>query len=97
MEYFLVIYVIIFLWIITAVVDIYLNVKVCTKGEKVMRVKFIQNVQLSDGTIIREGDVFQAREEEDFIMIRLPNDRTVKAPKNEIEGVLEILMGNLNE
>lgn len=37
-----------------------------------MKVKFIQNVQLSDSTIIREGDVFQAREEGDFIMIRLP-------------------------
>lgn len=56
-----------------------------------MRVKFIQNVQLSDSTIIREGDVFQAREEGDYIMIRLPDDRTVKAPKNEIEGILEIL------
>lgn len=56
-----------------------------------MKVKFIQNVQLSDSTIIREGDVFQAREEGDFIMIRLPDDRTVKAPKNEIEGILEII------
>lgn len=91
MEYFLVIYIIFFLCIITAVVDIYANVKVCIKGEKAMRVKFIQNVQLSDSTIIREGDVFQAREEGDFIMIRLPDDRTVKAPKNEIEGILEIL------
>lgn len=57
-----------------------------------MKVKFIQNVQLSDSTIIREGDVFQAREEGDYIMIRLPDDRTVKAPKNEIEGILEVLI-----
>lgn len=56
-----------------------------------MKVKFIQNVQLSDSTIIREGDVFQAREEGDFIMIRLPDDRTVKAPKDVIDGILEIL------
>ena len=56
-----------------------------------MKVKFIQNVQLSDSTIIREGDVFQAREEGDFIMIRLPDDRTVKAPKSEIDGILEVL------
>ena len=91
MEYFLVIYIIFFLCIITAVVDIYANVKVCHKGENAMKVKFIQNVQLSDSTIIKEGDVFQAREEGDFIMIRLPDDRTVKAPKNEIEGILEIL------
>ena len=57
-----------------------------------MKVKFIQNVQLSDSTIIREGDVFQAREEGDYIMIRLPDDRTVQAPKNEIEGILEVLI-----
>lgn len=56
-----------------------------------MKVKFIQNVQLSDNTIIREGDVFQAREEGDFIMIRLPDDRTEKAPKREIDGILEVL------
>lgn len=56
-----------------------------------MKVKFIQNVQLSDSTIIREGDVFQAREEGDYIMIRLPDDRKVKAPKNEIEGILEVI------
>lgn len=56
-----------------------------------MKAKFVQNVQLSDNTIIKEGDVFQAREEGDFIMIRLPDDRTVKAPKNEIEGILEVL------
>lgn len=37
-----------------------------------MMVKLIQNVQMSDGTIVRESDVFQAREEGDFIMIRLP-------------------------
>lgn len=56
-----------------------------------MKVKFIQNVQLSDNTIIREGDIFQVREEGDFIMIRLPDDRTVKAPKSEIDGILEVL------
>ena len=56
-----------------------------------MKVKFLQDVLISDEIEIDKGDMFEAIEDGDFIMIRMPDDRTVKAPKNEIEGLLELI------
>lgn len=56
-----------------------------------MIVKFIENVIISDEIEIDKGDVFEAVEEGDFLYIRMIDDRAVKAPKNEINGILEII------
>lgn len=56
-----------------------------------MKVKFLENVIISDKIEISKGDVFEAREDGDFIMIRMIDDSTIKAPKTEIDGILEIL------
>ncbi len=55
-----------------------------------MKVKFLENVNISDTITICKGETFEAREDGNFIMIRMKNDSTVKAPKSEIEGILEI-------
>lgn len=56
-----------------------------------MRVKFLENVSVSNKIDINKGDVFEAREDGNFIMIRMVDDSTVKAPKSEINGILEII------
>ena len=48
-----------------------------------MKVRFLQNVDISD--------IFEAKDEGDVIMIRMIDDSTVVAPKNEINGILEII------
>lgn len=58
-----------------------------------MRVKFLENVNISDKITIFKDEIFEAREDGDFIMIRMEDDSTVKAPKSEIEGILEIVEG----
>lgn len=58
-----------------------------------MKVKFIDNVNISGKINISKGEIFEAREDRDFIMIRMKDDSTVKAPKSEIEGILEIVEG----
>lgn len=58
-----------------------------------MRVKFIDNVDISGKFNINKGEIFEAREDGDFIMIRMKDDSTVKAPKSEIGGILEIVEG----
>ena len=58
-----------------------------------MKVKFIDNVDISDKININKGEIFEAREDSDFIMIRMRDDSTVKAPKSEVEGILEIVEG----
>lgn len=58
-----------------------------------MKVKFIDNVDISGKININKGETFKAREDGDFIMIRMEDDSTVKAPKSEIEGILEIVEG----
>lgn len=58
-----------------------------------MKVKFLENVNISDKVTIFEGETFEAKEDGDFIMIRMKDDSTVKAPKSEIEGILEIVEG----
>lgn len=58
-----------------------------------MKVKFLDNVDISGKININKGENFEAREDGDFIMIRMEDDSTVKAPKSEIEGILEIVEG----
>ena len=58
-----------------------------------MRVNFLENVNISDKVTIFKGETFEAREDGDFIMIRMEDDSTVKAPKSEIEGMLEVMEG----
>lgn len=58
-----------------------------------MKVKFIDNVDISGRINISKGEIFEAREDGDFIMIRMKDDSTVKAPKSEIEGILEVVEG----
>lgn len=55
-----------------------------------MKVKFLENVNISDKITISKGKIFEAKEDGNFIMIRMKDDSTVKAPKSEIEGILEI-------
>ena len=58
-----------------------------------MKVKFLENVDISGKINANKGETFEAKEDGDFIMIRMKDDSTVKAPKSEIEGVLEIMRG----
>ena len=59
-----------------------------------MKVKFIDNVDINGKINISKGEIFEAREDGDFIMIRMKDDSTVKAPKSEVEGILEIVEGD---
>ena len=56
-----------------------------------MEVRFLEHVIISDTVCIEKGKIFEAKEDGDFIMIRMEDDSTVKAPKSEIEGILEII------
>lgn len=56
-----------------------------------MKVKFLENVNISNKITILKGETFKTKEEGDFIMIRMKDDSTVKAPKSEIKGILEVL------
>lgn len=56
-----------------------------------MKVKFLKSVSIANKIDIDKGDVFEAREDGDFIMIRMADDSTVKAPKAEINGILEVI------
>lgn len=58
-----------------------------------MKVKFLDNVDISGKININKGETLEAREEDDFIMIRMEDDSTVKAPKSEIKGILEVIEG----
>lgn len=58
-----------------------------------MKVRFLDNVDISGKININKREIFEAKEDGDFIMIRMRDDSTVKAPKSEIKGILEILEG----
>lgn len=61
------------------------------KGQE-MKVRFLKHVIISDTVYIEKGKIFEAKEDGDFIMIHMEDDSTVKAPKAEIKGVLEIIV-----
>lgn len=63
------------------------------KRSVILKVKFLNNVEISGKININKGETFEAKEDGDFIMIRMKDDSTVKAPKSEIEGILEIIEG----
>lgn len=56
-----------------------------------MKVRFLDNVNISGKIDINKGSEFEAREDGDFIMIRMKDGRTVKAPKSEMNGIFEII------
>lgn len=58
-----------------------------------MKIRFLDNVNISGKININEGEIFEAREDGNFIMIQMRDDSTVKASKSEIEGILEIVEG----
>lgn len=55
-----------------------------------MKVKFLEDVIIRDELSIDKGEVYEAYESGHFIMIVMPDGSTVKAPKSEINGILEI-------
>lgn len=57
-----------------------------------MKVRFLNDTDISGKITIHKGEEFEAREDGDFIMIRMKDDSTVKAPKSEINGILEIII-----
>ena len=59
-----------------------------------MKVKFLEHVIISDTIYIEKGEIYEAKDDGDFIMIRMEDDTTVKAPKSEIEGILEVIEEN---
>lgn len=61
-----------------------------------MKVKFLENTDISGKISINKGETFEAKEDGDFIMIHMEDDSTVKAPKTEIEGILEVVRGERN-
>lgn len=67
--------------------------KLIEKENNILKVKFLNNVDISGKININKGETFEAREDGYFIMIRMKDDSTVKAPKSEIEGILEIVKG----
>lgn len=56
-----------------------------------MKVKFLEHVIISDTIYIEKGKTYEAKYDGDFIMIRMEDESTVKAPKSEIEGILEVI------
>ena len=56
-----------------------------------MKVKFLKDVNISDEIYIDENEIFEAKDSGNFILIRMLDDSTVKAPKTEIDGILEII------
>lgn len=56
-----------------------------------MKVRFIKDVSINDKIILFKGEEFEARKDGDFIMIHMKDDSTVKAPKTEIAGILEVI------
>ena len=56
-----------------------------------MKVKFLEHVIISDTIYIEKGKIYEAKNDGDFIMIRMEDESTVKAPKPEIEGILEVI------
>lgn len=59
-----------------------------------MKVKFLEHVIISDTIYIEKGEIYEAKDDGDFIMIRMKDDSTIKAPKVEIEGILEVIEEN---
>ena len=59
-----------------------------------MKVKFLEHVIISYIIYKKKGEIYEAKNDGDFVMIRMEDDSTVKAPKSEIEGILEVIEEN---
>lgn len=59
-----------------------------------MKVKFLEHVIISDTIYIEKGEIYEAKNDGNFVMIRMEDDSTVKVPKSEIEGILEVIEEN---
>ena len=59
-----------------------------------MKLKFLEHVIISDTIYIEKGEIYEAKNDGDFVMLRMEDDSTVKAPKSEIEGILEVIEEN---
>lgn len=55
-----------------------------------MKVIFLQSVNISGQINIRAGSILPACDDGDYIMVRMPDCRTIQVPKNEMEGIVEI-------
>lgn len=56
-----------------------------------MKVKFLEEVIIQDRIAVSKGSIFEAEEFGDYIYIDLLDSGVAKAPKNEIDGILEMM------
>lgn len=54
-----------------------------------MIVKAKKGLDISGQIMINEGSCYEAKEDGNFIMIRMEDDSTVKAPKDEVWNYFE--------
>ena len=56
-----------------------------------MKARFLKNVLTLNNILIYAGEEFEAREDDDYIMIRMKDDSTLKAPKYDIGLYYEVV------
>lgn len=56
-----------------------------------MKVEFLKDVNISDKYTLVKGQQFEAVENENFIMIHMKDDCTIKAPKNALGEIFRIV------
>ena len=56
-----------------------------------MKARFIRDVLTLNNTLICEGEEFEAIEDGDYIMIRMKDDSTLKAPKSGMGKYYEVV------
>lgn len=56
-----------------------------------MKIKFLKDVNISNQIYVNKDEIFEAKNNGDFILIHMRDDSTVEAPKSEIDGILEII------
>lgn len=59
--------------------------------EQIMRVEFLENVDISGKYNCLKGEQYEALEYGDFIMIRMKDKYVVKAPKDAVDKIFKIL------
>lgn len=56
-----------------------------------MKVKFLKDINISNQINVDKGEILEAKDSGNFILIHMTDDSTVEAPKSEIDGILEII------
>ncbi|MBQ3513466.1 MAG: hypothetical protein IJA32_06675 [Lachnospiraceae bacterium] len=56
-----------------------------------MKVRFLVNADISGKIKVDKGEIFEAKEDRGYIIIKMPGKGTVEAPKSEIQGILEVI------